>query len=102
MVVITGVSGSGKSSLAFDTLFAIYLEDLDKQRQDSALFRGFLDGMAEDYAAELAPVPGAAVCGVAAQALTKMEMANTARRDRQDCGIDELRLPPNKKLTPDI
>ena len=56
LVVITGLSGSGKSSLAFDTIYAVgqrkYVESL------SAYARQFLDQMQKpevDYIEELSP-----------------------------------------------
>ena len=39
LTVITGVSGSGKSSLAFDTLYAEGQEDISKQCLCSIIFR---------------------------------------------------------------
>ena len=33
----------------FETLFALYLEDYEKENKDSALFSGYLDGMSQEY-----------------------------------------------------
>jgi dGTPase len=44
-----------KIERAFENLFAIYLEDLESGNDESALFRGFLDGMAEEYTREFSP-----------------------------------------------
>ena len=55
MVVITGISGSGKSSLAFDTIFAEgrrkYVESL------SAYARQFLEQMQKPAVAEITGLP---------------------------------------------
>ncbi len=40
---------TGKIKLMFGLLFEKYMEDLQKGNQESDIFRGFLDGMSEEY-----------------------------------------------------
>jgi dGTPase len=42
-------SEEAKIGRLFELLFEVYLEDFEKERRDSALFSGFLDGMSLDY-----------------------------------------------------
>jgi len=77
MVVITGISGSGKSSLAFDTLYAEgqrrYVESL------SAYARQFLGIMKK---------PNVFVCQSWKTSLSKMRQTNHSPDHRSDCRAD--------------
>jgi dGTPase len=48
-------SEEAKIGRLFELLFEVYLEDFEKERRDSALFNGFLDGMSPDYLESQAP-----------------------------------------------
>lgn len=45
----------GKIGRLFETLFAVYLEDFADENRESDLFRGFLDGMSQQYLSGQAP-----------------------------------------------
>src|SRR5512144_2064321 len=74
MVVITGLSGSGKSSLAFDTLYAEgqrrYVESLSAYARQ---FLGQMDKPDVDYIEGLSPA-------------VSIDQKSTSRNPRSSCG----------------